>query len=520
MTDTLVIALAQMTQSVGNMAYNADAMLAWRARAEGADLIVFPELALIGCPAEDLVLKPAFVDRANEELDRLAQATADGGPAMLVGTVVAAQGVLFNSIALLENGAVTQIRLKRELPNHGVFDEKRLFAPGPLPEPVPFRGVQLGVALGEDISFPFVTAHLKAQGAEILLCPSASPFEIARGDHRMIGIATTRLRETGLPLIWLNRIGGQDELVFDGGSFVMNGDEAVAHRLPGWEEALVLTQWEKRDGQWACVPGELHAPDDQAADIYQAMMVGLRDHVDRNGHAGVLIDLTGGIGAALSAAVAVDALGAERVRCLLLSPDDAGGARICAERLGVACDEVPLGAATAALAAVLGPGALNDLGGLALRALGAGSGSMPIDSRDKTALSLGLGEPCGAFSVVADVYETTVRDLVQWRNANQPARGRGPAGPIITEQPLGVAAEADLPSHELLDPILYGMVEEDLSVDQLVARGFERNVLAEVERRLYAAEAARHRSPPGVKIGTRSFGRDRRYPITHAFRTL
>ncbi len=257
MTDKLVIALAQMTQSVGDLSANADAMLEWRARAMEADLIVYPELQLIGYPPEDLVLKPALVDRANHELDRLAQATADGGPAMLVGTVVASQGVLFNVVALLENGAVTAIRQKRELPNYGTFDEKRLFAPGPLPAPIEFRGVRIGVPICEDIWFPFVTAHLRAEGAEILISPNGSPFEVDKDDRRINAVAGTRVRETGLPLVYLNRVGGQDELVFDGASFVMNGDLSLAHQLPDWEEALVLTQWEKWEGQWVCLPASV-----------------------------------------------------------------------------------------------------------------------------------------------------------------------------------------------------------------------------------------------------------------------
>eukprot|EP01137_Pigoraptor_chileana_P031185 Opistho-2@18645 len=250
MTEKLVIALAQMTQYMGDPKANADAMLEWRARAQGADLIVYPELQLIGYPPEDLVLKPALLDQANYHLDRMAQETADGGPAMLVGTVVASQGVLFNVVALLENGAVTAIRQKRELPNYGTFDEKRLFAPGPLPAPIIFKGVKIGIPICEDIWFPFVTAHLRSEGAEILISPNGSPFEVDKDDRRLNAVAGTRVRETGLPLVYLNRVGGQDELVFDGASFVMNGDLSVAQQLPDWEEALVLTTWEKWDGQW------------------------------------------------------------------------------------------------------------------------------------------------------------------------------------------------------------------------------------------------------------------------------
>jgi NAD+ synthase len=360
MTDKLVIALAQMTQSVGDLTANADAMLEWRSRAEGADLIVFPELQLIGYPPEDLVLKPALVDRANHELDRLAQATADGGSAMLVGTVVASQGVLFNVVALLENGAVTAIRQKRELPNYGTFDEKRLFAPGPLPAPIDFKGVKIGVPICEDIWFPFVTAHLRAEGAEILISPNGSPFEIDKDDRRINGVAGTRVRETGLPLVYLNRVGGQDELVFDGASFVMGADRSIAHQLPDWEEALVLTHWEKWDGQWVCIPGERHALDARPADIYNAMVLGLRDYVNRNGFPGVVLGLSGGIDSALSAAVAVDALGPGRVWCVMMpsrftSQDSLDDAVECARLLGVRYDTIPIEPAVDAFDTMLAP---------------------------------------------------------------------------------------------------------------------------------------------------------------------
>ena len=359
MTDKLVIALAQMTQSVGDLAANADAMLQWRERAREADLIVFPELQLIGYPPEDLVLKPALVERANQELDRLAQATADGGPAMLVGTVVASQGVLFNVVALLENGAVTAIRQKRELPNYGTFDEKRLFAPGPLPAPIDFKGVKIGVPVCEDIWFPFVTAHLRAEGAELLISPNGSPFEIDKDDRRINAVAGTRVRETGLPLIYVNRVGGQDELAFDGASFVMGADLSIAHQLPDWEEALVLTQWEKWDGQWVCMPGERHALDERPADIYNAMVIALRDYVDRNRFPGVVLGLSGGIDSALSAAVAVDALGADRVWCVMMpsrftSQDSLDDAVECSRLLGVRYDIIPIEAGATAFDAMLG----------------------------------------------------------------------------------------------------------------------------------------------------------------------
>ena len=553
MNDKLVIALAQMTQSVGDLAANADAMLEWRSRAAGADLIVYPELQLIGYPPEDLVLKPALVDRANYELDRLAQATADGGPAMLVGTVVASQGVLFNVVALLDNGAVTAIRQKRELPNYGTFDEKRLFAPGPLPAPIDFRGVKIGVPICEDIWFPFVTAHLRAEGAEILISPNGSPFEIDKDDRRINAVAGTRVRETGLPLVYLNRVGGQDELVFDGASFVMGADRGIAHQLPDWEEALVLTQWEKWDGQWVCIPGDQHMLDARPADIYNAMVLGLRDYVNRNGFPGVVLGLSGGIDSAISAAVAVDALGADRVWCVMMpsrftSQESLDDAVECARLLGVRYDTIPIEPAVAAFDVMLGPafeGRQRDLTeenlqsrirGVTLMGLSNKFGHMLLTTGNKSEMSVGYatiyGDMAGGYSVLKDAYKTTVFDLSRWRNENVPSLGEafGPTGPVMPDRVITKPPSAELrddqkdedslPPYEVLDPILYGLVEEELSVEQLVARGFDRDTVARIERLLYVAEYKRRQSPPGVKLGVRNFGRDRRYPITNAFRTL
>ncbi|GLV22321.1 NAD+ synthase [Sphingobium sp. TomMM35A] len=551
MTDKLVIALAQMTQSVGDLKANADAMLEWRARATGADLIVFPELQLIGYPPEDLVLKPALVDRANHELDRLAQVTADGGPAMLVGTVVASQGVLFNVVALLEDGAVTAIRQKRELPNYGTFDEKRLFAPGPLPAPIDFRGVKIGVPICEDIWFPFVTAHLRAEGAEILISPNGSPFEVDKDDRRINAVAGTRVRETGLPLVYLNRVGGQDELVFDGASFVMGADRSIAHQLPDWEEALVLTHWEKWEGQWVCIPGDRHELDSRPADIYNAMVLGLRDYVNRNGFPGVVLGLSGGIDSALSAAVAVDALGPDRVWSVMLpsrftSQDSLDDAVECARLLGIRYDTIPIQPAVAAFDSMLADsfeGRQRDLTeenlqsrirGVTLMGLSNKFGHMLLTTGNKSEMSVGYatiyGDMAGGYSVLKDAYKTTVFDLSRWRNENVSSLGLGPSGPVMPERVITKPPSAELredqkdedslPPYEVLDPILYGLVEEELSVEQLVARGFDKDVVARIERLLYVAEYKRRQSPPGVKLGIRNFGRDRRYPITNAFRTL
>ena len=551
MTQTLTIALAQTTQSVGDLAGNADMMLEWRARAGGVDLIVFPEMQLIGYTPEDLVLKPALIERAGDELSRLARATGDGGPAMLVGTVVANQGVLFNVMVLLDGGEIKAVRQKRELPNYGTFDEKRLFAPGPLPDPIDVRGVRIGVPICEDVWYPFVCAHLKDRGAEILVTPNGSPFEIDKDERRITHVCGVRVRETGLPMAYVNRVGGQDELAFDGASFVLNADGGLAHQMPDWREDLRITRWERRgEGGWHCVPGEIAPLAPYPADVYSAMVVGLRDYVDRNRFPGVVLGLSGGIDSALSAAVAVDALGADRVWCVMMpsrftSRESLEDAAECARMLGVRLDTVPIERAVTAFDTMLADvftGRSRDLTeeniqsrirGVTLMALSNKFGHMLLTTGNKSEMSVGYatiyGDMAGGYSVLKDAYKTTVFDLSRWRNEDVPAIGLGQAGPVMPDRVITKPPSAELredqkdedslPPYEVLDPILHGLVESELSVNALVARGFERETVARIERLLYIAEYKRRQAPPGVKLGSRNFGRDRRYPITNAFRT-
>ncbi|MPT48694.1 MAG: NAD+ synthase [Sphingobium sp.] len=549
---SLTIALAQITQSVGDLRGNADQMLHWRSQAPEADLILFPELQLIGYPPEDLVLKPALAERAGDELLRLAAATKDGGPAMLVGTVIANRGILFNAVALLDGGEIKALRQKRELPNYGTFDEKRLFAPGPLPEPIEFRGVKIGVPICEDVWYPFVCAHLKAQGAEILLTPNGSPYEIGKDDRRISQVALARVQETGLPIAYLNRVGGQDELVFDGASFVMNADGSIAHQMADWREELRLTRWEKAErGIWNCAPGATAEFADYPEDVYSAMVVGLRDYVERNRFPGVVLGLSGGIDSALSAAVAVDALGADKVWCVMMpsrftsqeSLDDAEG---CARMLGVRLDTVAIEPAVTAfdgMLAELFAGKDRDITeeniqsrirGVTLMAISNKFGHMVLTTGNKSEMAVGYatiyGDMAGGYSVLKDAYKTTVFDLSRWRNDHRPAIGLGPDGPVMPERVMTKPPSAELrdnqkdedslPPYEVLDPILHGLIESELSVDDLVARGFDRATVIRIEHLLYIAEYKRRQAPPGVKLGNRNFGRDRRYPITNAFRTL
>ncbi len=547
----LRIVLAQISQSVGDLAGNAATMLAVRAAHGQADLIVFPELQLIGYPPEDLALKPLVAERAAAELEKLANATGDGGPAMLVGTIVREGASVYNVLALLDGGRIAAVTKKHELPNYGTFDEKRIFVPGPLPEPVAFRGVMLGLPLCEDIWFPTVCAHLKGQGAELFLAPHGSPFEIDKDDLRVSGVARARVRETGLPMAFINRVGGQDEIVFDGASFVLNADGSIAHLLPEWEEAVVETLWTKAGDGWHCTPGTIATPDPYPEDIYHAMLVGLRDYVTANRFPGVVLGLSGGIDSALSAAVAVDALGTDNVRCVMLpsrftadiSQSDAAE---CARMLGCRLDTISIAPAMAAFDTMLGrvfEGRAPDLAeeniqsrirGLALMAISNKFGPMLLTTGNKSEMSVGYatiyGDMAGGYSVLKDAYKTTVFELSRWRNANRPRLALGPDGPVMPDRVIDRPPSAELredqrdddslPPYDVLDPILEALVEQEKSVSEIVGMGFDRDMVIRIERLLYVAEYKRRQSPPGVKLGRRNFGRDRRYPITNAFRTI
>lgn len=552
MTDTLCITLAQLNQTVGDIAGNAAAMLAARARAaaQHADLIVFPEMQLIGYPPEDLVLKPALIARAAAELEALAKVTADGGPAMLVGSVFVVAGALHNGVALLDGGKVAAVRLKHELPNYGTFDEVRLFRPGPLPEPVLFKGVNIGLPICEDIWHPDVCRHLKDRGAELLLCINGSPYEIDKDTLRIDGVAKRRAVETGLPLAYLNRVGGQDELVFDGASFVVGGDGSLAVQLQDWVEQEVTTRWTRTAQGWRCDAGEIAQLADHPEDIYCAMVLALRDYVDRNRFPGVVLGLSGGIDSAICAAIAADALGPERVWSVMLpsrytSQLSLDLATECARLIGCRYDTIPISPAVEAFDTMLA-GSFADaeyditeenvqsrIRGVTLMALSNKFGPMLLTTGNKSEMSVGYatiyGDMAGGYNPLKDAYKMTVFAISNWRNQHKPAIGLGRAGPVIPEAIITRPPSAELrpdqkdedslPPYPVLDGILLGLVEHEKSVDQLVTEGFARDTVVRIERLLHLAEYKRRQAPPGVKLGTRNFGRDRRYPISHAFRS-
>ncbi|WP_395624158.1 NAD+ synthase [Sphingomonas daechungensis] len=550
MTNRLSIALAQMNQRVGDLEGNARAILAMRDRASGADLLMVPELQLTGYPPEDLVLKPEFVRRTMEAAERLIDATASPGPALLFGSIHNEGGLDYNVMILAEGGRMVARRLKRELPNYGTFDEKRVFASGPLPEPIEFRGVRIGVPICEDIWQEIVCSHLADAGAEILLVPNGSPYELDKDDKRAL-LVRSRVTMTGLPMAYLNRVGGQDELVFDGSSFIMHPDGERVVQFPDWDEKLLLTEWKREADGWACETRESHELDPFPEDVYRAMMVGLRDYVGRNGFPGVILGLSGGIDSALSAAIAVDALGPDKVWGVMLpskytSDESLEDARECARLLGCRHDVISIAPGVSAMDEALAgafagttPGLAEEniqarLRMVALMALSNKFGPMLLTTGNKSEMSVGYatlyGDMSGGYNVLKDAYKTTVFALSRWRNRNRPEGALGPDGPVmpanvITKPPTaelrpGQKDEDSLPPYSDLDRILEALIDKEMSVRETAnSTGEPEELVAKMEQLVLRAEYKRRQAPPGVKIGARNFGRDRRYPISNFFHT-
>jgi NAD+ synthase len=545
----LKIALAQLNPVVGDLDGNAAMLLAARKAAaqQGADLVVLSELFITGYPPEDLVLKPAFQQTARAVVERLA-AEMGPGPAVLTGTIWPAEGSLYNAAVLLDGGRVAAMRAKVELPNYGVFDEKRVFDAGPLPGPIEFRGVKIGVPICEDIWEEQVTECLAECGAEILISPNGSPFDWPKQDRRL-SVAVARVVETGLPLAYVNQVGGQDELVFDGASFVLNSDRRLAVQMPAWETGLVVTHWEKHDDGWRCTAGEIARVERDEAAAYRACVLGLRDYVSKNGFPSVVLGLSGGVDSSLVAAMAVDALGPERVHCVMLpyrytSNESLDDAAKCAEALGVRYDIVPIAEAVEGLQHALAPvfkGGAPDtteenlqsrVRGATLMAISNKFGGLVLTTGNKSEMSVGYatlyGDMNGGFNPIKDLYKMEVYRLCRWRNAHVPNGGLGPRGEIIPRNILTKAPTAELrenqtdqdslPPYEVLDDILACLVEREMPLKDIVAKGHDPQVVKRVEWLLYLAEYKRRQAAPGVKISARNFGRDRRYPITNKFR--
>jgi len=548
--DRLALTIAQLDPVVGDIAGNADKARRARAKAagDGADLVVFSELFICGYPPEDLVLKPALQEACRGAIEALAADTADGGPAMLIGTPWVEDGKLYNAVALLDGGRVAGLRLKVDLPNYGVFDEKRVFAPGPMPGPVNFRGVRLGVPICEDIWGPEPVECISETGGEILLVPNGSPYRRSAIDERL-SVAVARVKDSAMPLVYVNQVGGQDELVFDGASFVLNADLTVGAQLPSFREAVATGVFERAAGGWHCSggPAAKLATGDEAD--YAACVLGVRDYVDKNGFPGVVIGLSGGVDSALCAAISVDALGAERVRCVMLpyrftsqhSLDDAAA---IATALGVHYDIVPIASAVEGLEKALTPlmaGLKRDVTeenlqararGTMLMAISNKFGLMVVTTGNKSEMSAGYatlyGDMNGGFNPLKDLYKTEVYRLSRLRNRWKPEGALGPSGRVIPENVIVRAPTAELrenqtdqdslPPYDVLDAILERLVEREEPISTIVASGFDRDLVQRIERMLNIAEYKRRQAAPGVKVTLRNFGRDRRYPITNRFR--
>lgn len=547
MSHPLRIALAQINPIVGDIKGNQALILAARQRAGDCDLLLLPELALSGYPPEDLVLKDAFLAAIKQSIEQLTEATRDNGAALLVGAPIEEDGRRFNAVFLLEGGDVKAIIHKVHLPNYGVFDEVRVFAPGTDIKATEFRGHRLGIMICEDMWFADIARGLRADGAEILLVPNGSPFEAdkphVRRDH-----AASRVAETGLPLIYLNQIGGQDELVFDGASFCLDRQGRLVAQLASWREDLAITEWRSEGGALVGRDPVSERAAEPLQHLYQAMMLGLRDYVRKNRFPGILIGLSGGIDSALALAVAVDALGAENCHAVMMpspftSADSLEDAALVAGLLGVRLDTISIEPAMAAFGQMLASaftGRAADITeenlqsrsrGLTLMALSNKFGKMLLSTGNKSEMSVGYttlyGDMCGGYAVLKDVYKTTVFALSRWRNQQHPEGGLGPTGAVMPERVITKPPSAELkpdqtdqdslPPYDLLDAILTRLIEQEMGPAEIIDEGFPAATVRRVFRMLDRAEYKRRQAPPGVKITSRAFGRDRRYPITNGF---
>jgi NAD+ synthase len=549
MTDRLSIAVAQLNPTVGDIAGNiAKLRLAREEGARlGADLVIASELYVAGYPPEDLVLKPSFIAACEAASRAFARETKDG-PAVLFGTPWSQDGERYNAAVLADAGAISALRFKYDLPNYGVFDEKRVFSAGPCPGPIPFRGARLGVMICEDMWSADATETLAESGAELLLVINGSPFEVDKRDVRL-QLAVERVKESGLPLLYVNQVGGQDELVFDGASFALDASCALRLQAPCWREALVLTDWRRgADGKWTIDQAPMTPPPDGIEAIYEALVLGLRDYVRKNRFPGVVLGLSGGVDSALTAALAVDALGADQVHAVMMpspytSRESLEDAAAVAHMLGTELRTIDIGPAMRTYDAMLAPsfaGRAPDITeenvqsrarAMTLMALSNKFGWMVISTGNKSEMSAGYatlyGDMCGGFAILKDVYKTTVFELARWRNAHRPPGVHGPARPVMPERVITKPPSAELkpnqkdedtlPPYAILDDILKGLIEREQTVEEIVARGHHEATVRMVWRMLDRSEYKRRQAPPGVKITPRAFGRDRRYPITNAF---
>jgi len=551
-TDSLRIALAQLNPTVGALAANlALAKSALNdAVAARADILMFSELFLTGYFPEDLLFKPQFVEDAIAAAHELAAATKGTDVTIILPTIWLENGRLHNAFVQAENGEIIAMRLKRELPNDDVFYEKRYFTAGPLTLPLTIKGVSIGVPICEDIWHEPVCAHLVRHGAEILLCPNGSPYWKDK-QHTRMNLVRDRVREDRVPMLYLNQVGGQDELVFDGASFAFEPGDKLVLQGKSFATDFIVSDWSRTEKGWRCTKGEIVPLTSVDEAPWRACVLGLRDYVAKNGFKKVVLGLSGGIDSAIVAAMAVDALGAENVHTIMLpyrytSEDSLRDAKDCAERLGVRYDIVAIGdpvdATNGALSNVfagLKPDLTEEniqsrMRGVILMAVSNKLGSMLLTTGNKSEMAVGYatiyGDMNGGYNPLKDLLKMQVYHLARWRNANMPGDCLGPEGEVIPVSIIDKAPSAELrpdqkdqdslPPYSVLDGILESLVEDELSVAQTVARGFDLATVKRIEKLLYIAEYKRRQAAPGPKLTRRAFGLGRKYPITNGYRDM
>ena len=548
MTQTLKIASAQLNPHVGALASNMEkARAAYdRAKSDGADILVLPEQFVIGYPAEDLVLKPAAVADCKAHAEEFATLTK-AGPAVVFNLPWLEDGKLYNAALFMRDGKITDVRLKHHLPNYGPFDEARIFTKGPLPEPIEFKGVTIGLPICEDLWQPGVASHLANKGAEILISPNGSPWRRTALSERTSALGD-KVHNEGLPLIYVNQIGGQDELVFDGSSFSMAADGTIVQALKSFVEDYDIATWEKGANGWVCTEAKVEKQLTGHEADWRAMCLGLGDYVNKNRFKQIVLGLSGGVDSAAVAAIAADALGPDRVWCVMMpsrytAGESLGDAEDCANRIGCRYDVIAIKPAFDAFKEMLAP-MFKDLPfdtteenmqsrtrALTLMAISNKFGPMVVTTGNKSEMAVGYatlyGDMCGGYNPVKDIYKTELFALCKWRNKNNPEDLLGGDYPIpdniITKPPSAELRDDQkdsdsLPEYDVLDDILFGLIEEELAVEDIIARGHTPENVKRIQHLLYIAEYKRRQAPPGVKIGNKNFGKDRRYPITNGYR--
>ena len=551
MTKATAIALAQLNPHMGNIAANVDRLVEARAQAakSGAQIIVAPEMYLSGYQCDDLVLRSDFMAEVAAGLDKLAALTADGGPAIIVGAPWAQDDRIYNSVFVLDDGAIKARRDKVGLPTYSVFDDGRNFTPGPMPGPVLVRGWRLGLPICEDIWTADVVECLAESGAEMIVSINGSPFEIGKRDRR-IANAVARVTECGLPLVYVALVGGQDEVVYDGASFALNADGSLAAHLPSFSEVVTIIQMQDDFGALS-LTGAMTPPDEGMGEVWRALTLGLRDYVHKNGFPGVVLGLSGGVDSAIVAALAVDALGAEAVHAVMMpsaytSQESLDDAADLAQRLGIRLDEISIAPAMQAMESMLAdqfagtpPGIAEEniqsrLRGMILMGISNKVGPMVLATGNKSEYAAGYstlyGDMCGGFAPIKDVWKVQVFDLCRWRNSHMSRGGAGPQGevipPAIIDKPPSAELRPDqkdtdsLPPYDRLDAIMQALCEEMVDVETIVARGYDREEVARASQLLFRAEYKRFQAAPGPKITALAFGRERRLPLTSGFNPL